>query len=317
MAVMLRHLTRQPLWYDEIATVSAARRSLGGLIHLLGHTDAVLGGYYLFMHGWTALGTSTAWVRLPSVLGGVAAVAVTALAGVRLRGPVVGAAAGLLLATNPFFLSYAQDARPYTLVALACAVGGLVLVSGREAGPGRRWTWTAAAVAALYLHLFSALVVAVQAGWLLRVRERRRWLAPLAVVATASLPLVWVAVRERGEIGWISPARAQTYLDAWVRLAGGHWPAVVDAVLVVGRGDPRHRPLTRAAAPVLASPAQRRAHHGLLRPAGLRAEVHRRVAARTRPAGRSRARGDGAPGRPGPRTPYTLAGWAPGSPSVS
>ncbi len=233
LALGLHGLGRQPLWYDEIATVSAAQRSPGALLHLLAHTDAVLGPYYALMHLWMLAGTSAAWVRLPSVLAAAAAVAVTTAIGVRLGGTLVGLAAGALLAVNPFFVFYAQDARPYTLVTLACAGAGyLLLGSTAHAGRTRRWPWAAAATATVYLHLFAAIVVAVQAVAALRSPARRRWLPAIVTVALASSPLALVALLERGEIGWVSRATGWTYLAAWSRLAGGTGLALLDAALV-------------------------------------------------------------------------------------
>ena len=57
-------------WFDEAATLSAARRSVPQLWALLRSTDAVHGLYYLGMHGWLALvGTSEAATRAPSAIG--------------------------------------------------------------------------------------------------------------------------------------------------------------------------------------------------------------------------------------------------------
>ena len=53
---------------DEVATRWAACLSLRELAHLLRHMDAVHGLYYLLMHGWMAVGTSPAVMRIPSVI---------------------------------------------------------------------------------------------------------------------------------------------------------------------------------------------------------------------------------------------------------
>ncbi|MFZ0229530.1 MAG: hypothetical protein WAL41_21875, partial [Mycobacterium sp.] len=41
---------------------------LGQLAHLLDRVDAVHGLYYLLLHGWMAVGTSPAVMRVPSVI---------------------------------------------------------------------------------------------------------------------------------------------------------------------------------------------------------------------------------------------------------
>ena len=53
---------------DEVASRWAASLSLRQLAHLLRHVDAVHGLYYLLMHGWVAIGTSPAVLRIPSVI---------------------------------------------------------------------------------------------------------------------------------------------------------------------------------------------------------------------------------------------------------
>ena len=227
-------LGHQPLWYDEIATVTVARRSVPHIFALLGHTDAVLGPYYLFMHVWTEAGTASWWVRTPSVLAGVLTVALTAWLGLRLRGPLVGLLGGVLLALNPFFVFYARDARPYTMVAAAC-VGAAHLLVPRPAAASRRRraAWVAAATGAVYLHLFAGLVVGAQAMRLLVERAARRWRAALVAVPLLAAPMAWAALHEQNEIGWLHRAAPWTYLSAFSAISGGVGLAVLAGVLAV------------------------------------------------------------------------------------
>ncbi len=69
---------------DEAATRYAALLSLRQLAHLLRHVDVVHGTYYLLMHGWAAVGTSPAVLRIPSVIAMCVAVALTAVLAARL-----------------------------------------------------------------------------------------------------------------------------------------------------------------------------------------------------------------------------------------
>ena len=71
---------------DEVATRWAALLSLHQLAHLLNTVDAVHGTYYLIMHGWMAVGTSPAVIRIPSVISMTAAVAMTVIIARRLTG---------------------------------------------------------------------------------------------------------------------------------------------------------------------------------------------------------------------------------------
>src|SRR5262245_26153042 len=82
-ALALRHLGTKPLWRDEAASLTAAKRSLVDLIALLPRRDANSGVYYLLLHLWLPLrdrlplpttGEET-WSRALSVVFAVAAVA--------------------------------------------------------------------------------------------------------------------------------------------------------------------------------------------------------------------------------------------------
>ena len=68
---------------------------------------------------WASLqlfGDSETAVRLPSALSGVAAIVLMYLLGAHLFGVGVGLAAAAVTAISPFALSYAQDARMYSLL---------------------------------------------------------------------------------------------------------------------------------------------------------------------------------------------------------
>jgi mannosyltransferase len=140
----LTGLGRQPLSWDEAVTANAAARPVPDLWVLVRHTDAPLALYYLLMHGWTGLlagfdvRTTEFWLRLPSALAAVAAVAVTVQLGSRMFAPAAGAVAGLLLAVHPLLVFYAHDARPYALVTLA-VLGSVAALRQALRRPGVLW----------------------------------------------------------------------------------------------------------------------------------------------------------------------------------
>ena len=125
---------------DEVATRWAALLSLHQLGRLLRHVDAVHGLYYLVMHGWMAVGTSPAVMRIPSVIAMVAAVALTAVIGRRLTGSGwAGLFAGLIVALTPAISYYAQTARSYALV-FACVLGSTLALLHALAAEARART---------------------------------------------------------------------------------------------------------------------------------------------------------------------------------
>ena len=212
---------------DEVATRWAALLSLHQLARLVRHVDAVHGLYYLFMHGWMAVGSSPAVMRIPSVIAMVVAVALTVIIGRRLTGSGwAGLFAGLIVALTPTISYYAQTARSYALV-FACVVGStlaLLHALAAEAGPGDRGSgdgvargarfaagrWLVYAVllvAGGYLNELSLLVVAAHAVTVLLARYGRRvmvhWAATAAVSVILVLPLAALSAREDAAVAWI------------------------------------------------------------------------------------------------------------------
>jgi mannosyltransferase len=227
---------------DEVATRWAALLPLHLLSHLIRHVDAVHGLYYLVMHGWMAVGTSPAVMRIPSVIAMVVAVALTVIIGRRLTGSGwAGLFAGLIVALTPTISYYAQTARSYALV-FACVLGStLVLLHAlaaesaaagtrsagtRSAETSPRETSTAAheagrarpaalryliyavlLIAGGYLNELSLLVLAAHGVTVLLARYGRRALAHWAVTAAISvivvLPLAVLSAREDAAVAWI------------------------------------------------------------------------------------------------------------------
>ena len=107
----LTRLGSQPLSWDEAVTANAGRRSWTALWTLLGHTDAPLGAYYAVMHVWidgvgmVGVHADEFWLRLPSAVAGVGTVALTALLGARVYGPVLGATGGSCLRSIRYLCS--------------------------------------------------------------------------------------------------------------------------------------------------------------------------------------------------------------------
>jgi mannosyltransferase len=217
---------------DEVATRWAALLPLHLLTHLLRHVDAVHGLYYLFMHGWMAVGTSPAVMRIPSVTAMVVAVALVVIIGRRLTGSAwAGLFAGLIVALTPTISYYAQTARSYALV-FACVVGSTLALlhvlaaeartrdaetressaADDEAGRVRPAVTRYLAYAVLlivggYLNELSLLVVAAHAVTVLLARYGRRvivaWAAVAAVSVIVVLPLAALSAREDSAVAWI------------------------------------------------------------------------------------------------------------------
>lgn len=187
------------MWRDELASWSAASRSLPQLWHMVHDTDAVQGTYYLVLHFWIMVfGASPAAMRAPSVIAMTGAAGVVALTGRRLGGPVAGLGAGLVFALIPIVSRFAQEARPYAFATFFAALATLLLLRALERSCWQRWLPYGLALAAtgvcnvLALCLIAGHAVVIAAVALRSSAEdggRRRdaplWFALCALAAVA------------------------------------------------------------------------------------------------------------------------------------
>ncbi|MFT3968929.1 MAG: hypothetical protein QM695_01275 [Micropruina sp.] len=131
-------------WSDEGATYLALQRGWTQLPVLWQGPDAPMVPYYYLAKSWVAalgslwpaLSTLVA-VRLLSAAAGVATVVALYALVARNAGRLAGVLAGLVLLSLPGFIRYAQEGRPYALLALAATIswllGDLRLRPGRAA----------------------------------------------------------------------------------------------------------------------------------------------------------------------------------------
>ena len=182
-ALRLPTLGSQSLWLDEVLTGNLARGSLGDLFHVVAQQEANPPLFYLFEWVWTRVaGTSEFALRLPSALCGIALVPVGYAIGKKLAGERTAVALAALVAVHPLLVYYSQEARGYSAVALACAVGFFCFLDDRPLG------WAIASAVALGCHYFAIFPVAIEAAILLW-RGRRAAVAAVVVVGASLLPL--------------------------------------------------------------------------------------------------------------------------------
>ncbi len=121
-------LADKPLWYDEVLTLNRARLGFVALV-----IDALKNKHspaYFLLVAPFAWSDNPEWaLRLPSAVFGAVCVFLVARLAVKLRGPLAGVVAGLLMALSPFEVQFGQEARAYTLI--SCLV--LIAVSGLTA----------------------------------------------------------------------------------------------------------------------------------------------------------------------------------------
>jgi hypothetical protein len=125
--LVLRFVTRSPLWLDEALSVDIARLPFSDMIEALRH-DGHPPLYYLLLHGWMeAFGEGDVAVRALSGVFTVLALPLFWIAGKRFGG-TRGAWLTLgIVAMSPYALRYGTETRMYSLVMLLVLAGWLLL----------------------------------------------------------------------------------------------------------------------------------------------------------------------------------------------
>jgi mannosyltransferase len=200
--LLLRFWTRSGLWLDEALTVDIARLPLHEIPNALKH-DGAPPLYYYLLHFWISLfGQSNDAVRSLSGLIAVMTLPVGWLCGRRLGGRALAWTMLVLLASAPFAVYYATEARMYALVILLTGCGFLALQRALTAPrPGNLVATAVVTAGLLYSQYWSLYLVGMVAIWLIVsiVRSRRHghpeaapWAALLAVAAGCLLFVPWV-----------------------------------------------------------------------------------------------------------------------------
>lgn len=226
LAIRLYALGRPSLWFDELLEVERAAGPWQSLLfgRPIDHDPPL---FALALRGWIAVGRlvgwpwigatvgaapdpanaavdvaahpgwAEAWLRLPSVALGVAAVALTAVWATRSFGRRVGLLAALLLTLSPLAIYHSQEVNQYA--AMITATPLLLLLRDRLNTGARRRDWlaygalSAAAIATHYGLVFPLLALGSHLAW-------RSWRDPTGrtdrgrVAAYAAAMAVVVAV---------------------------------------------------------------------------------------------------------------------------
>jgi mannosyltransferase len=205
LAAVLRlsTLDLQSFWYDEAFTpVHVLHPSLWATLRAVSHSENSPPLWYLI--AWAdsrVLGSGEIALRLPSALAGIAAVPVAWAIGAEIEGPSTAtvrraaAACAALVAVNPLFVWYSQEARAYGLFVLTGALAMLCFLrTWREPTRGRMAAFALTGALALLTHYFAVFLLIPMALWLVWRSRTRRVALPaigvLALVGAALLPLI-------------------------------------------------------------------------------------------------------------------------------
>lgn len=242
--IVLRFISRGPLWLDEAQSVAIARQPLDHLLAALRH-DGAPPLYYLLLHGWMSMFGETSFaVRALSAVPAVLALPVAMRLGRRVGGDAVGIAAVVLLAISPFAVRYAVETRMYSLLLLLGLLGAHAVLSVHRHNTKRAAVGVALVSAALlYTHYYAVFLLTVVGageiwrGW--RQRERAAWWVVGGIVAGGLSFLPWLPTflyqsRHTGA-PWASAPDANAIagtIDAW--MGGGRPEAQLAGYIALG-----------------------------------------------------------------------------------
>jgi uncharacterized membrane protein len=190
----------QSFWFDESYTVDLVGRGFGDMLAAIPDTESTPPLYYVLAWPWAKLfGTGEAGLRSLSAVMGTAAVPATwAAARELLRSERAALIAAALVAVNPYFVWYSQEARSYSLLVLTTAIT-LVFLGRALREPSRRAcaVWAASCVVALLTHYFAGFVIVAEAGWLVWATRTRTAAVASGVIAAAGVALMPLALHQR------------------------------------------------------------------------------------------------------------------------
>ncbi len=207
--VRVYHLTYQSLWRDEVDTMLFATRSLPELLEMFRKPGENGPLFFLALRPWlAAAGTSEFALRFPSALAGALAVPMLYVLVRRLVGQRAASIAALLSTVAPYLVWYGQEAKMYALLTVAVPLSlWLTLEVTRRHGWVRWVVLYVVTTLSFYAHVLAALVIPLQAVWLVvacRNRSLRRRIAEAAIYLVALIlpysPMIWWQAKL-----WLSP----------------------------------------------------------------------------------------------------------------
>ena len=218
------------------------RETVSRVLHLHGQSPL----YYLAVKlSCDLLGVSPISLRLPSLLSGIAVVALAYPLALKLfRQPSAAVMAVAVFALNERLIYYSQNARPYSLALLFTMLSFLAYAALLEKeAPAWGLAWVLSTAGAFYAHYLFGLIAVIQLLHLVSIRgaswlRSRTW--PLAGVGLAllclpSLPHLLSLFARRTALAWLPPAGPWVELQLVGRLLDiWSWLYIVPSVLLAG-----------------------------------------------------------------------------------
>ena len=268
-ALRLHGLDRTSLWNDEAVSWHQARQPFRGMIQATAN-DSVLPLHNIVLYATIRLfGDSEVALRLPSAILGIANIYLIYRLGIVLWERLTGVFAAALLALSGFHLWYSQEARVYSLLALAATAFALTTVHFLSRPNWLRASLCAATgVVLLYSHVYgifvwaginagTAVVLLTGADWI--AVDGKMWLAANSFAGLSFVPWAPMLLGQARRVVrafWIPFPTPRFLYHMSVSIAGGAAMLGCLALLVLlsflhasagdkGAGDVPAQPATR------------------------------------------------------------------------
>jgi mannosyltransferase len=226
---------KQSIWLDEAISISYAMGPSADVPRdVMTDANGIL--YYALLSGWVHLvGDTEGLVRALSAIFAALTPPVVFLIGRRLFVQGAGLLAAVFLATQGFFIEYAQQARSYALATLLATVATYLLLRAVAERCRRWWGLYAVVLAAgVYAHLLVAFIAVAHVLWLVAYRaDIRHGLAAVALAVALSLPMLAYVILDPAPT-WMPRLSLEGVGNVVLAFGSGSWLAVGAEGVAVG-----------------------------------------------------------------------------------
>lgn len=156
----LYHLGRESIWLDEAYTINMARLSLESIWDVVITSDVMPPLFYWMEHFILLVGNSEVMVRLLPAIFGILVIPVIYFVGKEFFDGTFGVILASAFAFSPFLISYSQEARPYSLLLLACAIVMWMFLRAMKTNSQLDWIlFSLASAFAFWSHFYSVIFI--------------------------------------------------------------------------------------------------------------------------------------------------------------
>jgi mannosyltransferase len=235
--VTVPFLGREGFWVDEVFSAVTAQ-SWEHMFYVFRTYENNMALYYVLLRIWMVFGNSDYSIRLFSVVFALASIPVFHLLARRLFGKRTALIGDVLLASNPFFIRYASEARCYSLLVFLTILASLIFVAGIQRPRYRTWVcYSTVVAAATYTQYFGILIIGVHVLALMwRDRPAISWrhmATSFVLLLVFLLPLfVLRPAASSAQVDWIRRPNADALFFFSLEFAGGRGAAVFTTLCV-------------------------------------------------------------------------------------